>query len=885
VKPLVHMAPSAEGDCVANTHDESLRGLTSPEVVDRRSRFGDNRVPPATSTPVWRRLLAELTHFFAALLWGASLLALVAGMPEMAAAIALVIVVNALFAFAQERKAEHAAASMQHMVPRIVLVRRDGELRQMDANELVVDDLVALTAGDRVPADGVVVSAQALEVNTSLITGESVPVDLDVGGVVIAGTFVVQGEALARVTAVGVHTRLAGLADLTRSVVRPTSPLALEMKRVVRTISMIAISTGAAFLIAALVAEIDLQNAVTFSIGVTVALVPEALLPTVTLSLALGAQRIAKRHAVVRHLESVETLGSVTFICTDKTGTLTRNQMQVVRLWTPVGTLTIEGEGYAPAAEIVGSPAVRQAAASVALAAKACSKGRAVETASGWTPQGDPMEAAIDALGNRLLLTETSPPTRVFPFDPQRRRMSVLRGDEIFVKGAPDAVLPLCTDDRGRLAAADEVAHGMASAGLRVLAVASRGAGDDPSSANEAERGLSLLGLLGLSDPARPNARAALQACRDAGIKVAMVTGDHPATAAAIARQVGLAVGEQRVLTGLELPDDEARLAELIDHDGVVIARVAPEQKLRIARALQSRGHTVAMTGDGVNDGPALQEADIGVAMGERGSDVAREASDLVLLDDDFTTIVATIEQGRGTFLNVRRFLTYHLTDNVAELFPLVVWALSGGTFPLALGVLQILALDLATDTLTAVALGGERPHGRVMRRPPVSGRLLNRTVAWRSFVLLGPTEALLAMSAFVSVLLVSGWRWGSTPDASLLAQASGAYFITVVAAQMGNAFACRSSTLTIGHLGLMTNRLLIWSVLTALGVGVAMVFFPPLARLLGQTPPPAIGWVLAAAAPFVLLAVDGADKAWRLRRYGRSEPPPAAGSGVGATT
>ncbi len=277
-----------------------------------------------------------------------------------------------------------------------------------------------------------------------------------------------------------------------------------------------------------------------------------------------------------------------------------------------------------------------------------------------------------------------------------------------------------------------------------------------------------------------------------------MVTGDHPATAAAIAKQVGLSIGEERVLTGAELPEDDVQLGELIDHDGVVIARVAPEQKLRIASALQARGHVVAMTGDGVNDGPALQEADIGIAMGESGSDVAREASDLVLLDDDFTTIVATVEQGRGTFLNVRRFLTYHLTDNVAELFPLVVWALSGGAFPLALGVLQILALDLATDTLTAVALGGERPHGRVMQRPPVSGRLLSRTVAWRSFALLGPTEALLAMTAFIAVLLAGGWQWGTTPDSGLLAQASGAYFITVVAAQMGNAFACRSSTLTI---------------------------------------------------------------------------------------
>jgi magnesium-transporting ATPase (P-type) len=352
-----------------------------------------------------------------------------------------------------------------------------------------------------------------------------------------------------------------------------------------------------------------------------------------------------------------------------------------------------------------------------------------------------------------------------------------------------------------------------------------------------------------------------------------MVIGDHPATATAIARQVGLTVGEERVLTGDQLPTDDSSLGELIDHDGAVLARVAPEQKLRIARALQSRGHVVAMTGDGVNDGPALQEADIGMAMGESGSDVAREASDRVLLDDDFTTIVATVEQGRGTFLNVRRFLTYRLTDNVAELFPLVAWALSGGAFPLALGVLQIIALDLATDTLSAVALGGERPHRHVMRRPPVSGRLLNRTVAWRAFGLLGPTEAVLAMTAFLAVLLGGGWSWGQTPSAGLLAQASGAYFLTVVTTQSVNAFLCRSSTLTLRHLGLTSNRMLLVSVLIEFVAAMAMLLLPQLNQALGQDTPPAVGWAMALAAPAVLLLVDAADKAARRGRYEASTP------------
>jgi calcium-translocating P-type ATPase len=868
-KALVAGCRSQHGVDMGTVANEPLIGLTDTQAIERRARLGDNRLPRSTSVPAWRRLAAELTHFFAVLLWLAAGLAFIAGLPQLTVAIALVVLINAVFAFAQERKAEQAAAAMQDMVPRTVLVRRNGRQRRLPADELVTDDIAFLAAGDRVPADGLVVDEHSLEIDTSIITGESVPVELDVGDGLTCGTFVVQGEGLMRVTAVGVRTRLAGLADLTRSVTRPTSPLALEMRRVVRTIATIAVSTGVAFLIVALVAQTDLQNAVTFAIGVTVALVPEALLPTVTLSLALGAQRIAKRHAVVRHLESVETLGSVTYICTDKTGTLTRNEMQVVHVWTPAGSVQIDGDGYTPVATIVGSDQAREAAERTALAARVCSSGSAVEENGSWVAHGDPMEAAIDALVRRLGLTKPNSPSRLFPFDPHRRRMSALLDDQVLVKGAADSVLPVCRSDTVNLAAADQGSHAMASAGLRVLAIACRSCTDgEPQDADGAEHDLTLLGLIGLSDPARPDAGRALAACREAGIKVSMVTGDHPATAWAIADQVGLAVGERQVVTGDHLPSDSRSLGELLDHDGMVVARVTPEQKLAITSALQSRGHVVAMTGDGVNDGPALQEADIGIAMGASGSDVAREASDLVLLDDDFSTIVATVEQGRGTFLNVRRFLTYHLTDNVAELFPLVMWALSGGAFPLALGVLQILALDLTTDTLSAVALGGEQPHGRVMRRPPVSGRLLSGSVARRAFGLLGPTEALLAMAAFVAVLIAGGWTWWSTPPPSLLAQASGAYFLTVVTAQSANAFACRSSTLTPRALGWTSNRLLLISVVVEFLFAMMLLLVAPIAGILGQAPPTVWGWALAGLAPAVLLVIDAADKKVRLRNY-----------------
>ena len=337
-----------------------------------------------------------------------------------------------------------------------------------------------------------------------------------------------------------------------------------------------------------------------------------------------------------------------------------------------------------------------------------------------------------------------------------------------------------------------------------MLAVAGRAVdGEVPVSAESAERDLELYGLLALEDPPRADVREAIASCRRAGIKVAMVTGDHPETAAAIATETGLRNADDPVLLGHDLPDDEQVLGAVLDRDGIVVARVSPEDKLRIARALRARGHVVAMTGDGVNDGPALHEADVGIAMGESGTDVAREASDLVLLDDHFATIVAGIEQGRATFLNVRRFLTYHLTDNVAELTPFAVWALSGGRFPLALGVLQIIALDIGTDTMSAVALGAEPPSSNVLGRRPVSGRLLNQTVARRAFGLLGPLEALLSMTAFLVSLAAAGWTPGdSFPTGNALAAASGAAFMAVVFAQAGNAFACRSTSRWPGALG-----------------------------------------------------------------------------------
>jgi magnesium-transporting ATPase (P-type) len=847
-------------------------GLTSTGARDRLRRDGPNVLPGAAAVPAWRRLVAQLTHFFAVLLWIAATLAVIGGMPQLGAAIAVVVVVNGVFAFAQEHRAERAASALQDLLPRSVTVVRDGATTTIDARELVVDDLVVLDAGDRVSADLELVEAHGLSLDTSTLTGESVPERLGARDLAPAGTFVVEGEARAVVRATGTGTRLAGIAALARSRHRPPSPLARQLARLVRTIAVIAVGVGGAFFVLALALGTAASDGFLFAVGVTVALVPEGLLPTVTLSLAVGAERMAERQALVRRLESVETLGSTTIVCTDKTGTLTVNQMTVVEVWTPVGCVGVDGRGYGPEASVDGAPEAVGAAARAARAARLASSGRAVADGGGWRAQGDPMEAAVDALARRLGSDDDHPGVVArFPFDPRRRMMSIATRDEVLTKGAPEAVLARCRLAAPERDALDGELDRLSRRGLRLLAVAARACGPvAPRSPDEAERDLTLLAVLGFEDPPRPGTDVALATCRGAGIRVVMVTGDHPATARAIAEETGLWRDGARLLDGHQLPDDDAVLGALIDRDGTVVARVAPEDKLRIARSLQARGHVVAMTGDGVNDGPALQQADIGVAMGASGTDVAREAADLVLLDDRFATIVDAVAQGRATYTNVRRFLTYHLTDNVAELTPFVVWALSAGRVPLALGVLQILFLDIGTDLLPALALGADPPGPDVLRRPPHSGSLLDRHVLFRVFAVLGPTEAAMEMAAFLVAFVAAGWAFGESFPDDAVAAASGAAFAAVVVGQLANALACRSAWRPFWRVPWRENHLVPVALAVEAVALAVFVFVGPVADLLDQAPPPALAWPVVLAAAPAVLAVDTLHKALRARR-----PPP----------
>ncbi|MGN6220845.1 MAG: cation-translocating P-type ATPase [Microbacterium sp.] len=837
------------------------QGLTSTEAADRLARVGQNAVPQQRRVSPWRMLFAELTHLLAVLLWIAAALSVVAGMPALAIAIVTIVALNAVFAFAQEYRADRSAQRLRQLLPATARVVRDGTATAVPAVELVPGDLVLLSAGDRVAADLTVVRSASLSLDESLLTGESAAVPHEAGDLIRGGTFVVQGEAAAVVAATGAKTALADIGRLGESATRPPSPMAMELRRVVRVIAIIAAVVGVGLGGVSLLLGLGLQQAFVFAIGVSVALVPEGMLPTVTLSLARGAELMAAKHALVRRLDAVETLGATSFICTDKTGTLTENRMNVLEVVTAAGRVEIEGEGYGPTATLTGPADAVAAVPLVARTALRCVEGRVALRDGRWEASGDPMEAALHCLALRVGV-EVEPEGRRHPFSADRLLSSSVDGDVVSVLGATEGVLARCRAvPPGLQGEIDE----LTGAGRRVLAVASRDARGVPAA--ELGHDLDFVGVIALEDPPRAGVREALERCRAADIRIAMITGDHPRTGAAIAREIGLLEPHGVVLDGAALPTTDAELADLVDHaGGVVVARATPADKLRIARALRSHGHVVAMTGDGVNDAPALREADVGVAMGASGSDVAREAADVVLLDDHFATIVAAIELGRATFKNIRRFLTYHLTDNVAELAPFVVWALTGSAVPLAIGVMQVIALDLGSDMLPALALGAEPARADVMQG---RGRrsVVDRALLLRAFFLLGLTEAVVAMLSFVVVLSAGGWRWGQTPAPDALAIASGTAFAAIVFGQMATAFACRSTVRPVWGLDPRTNRLLLGAVAAQAVLLVAFLGIPFLASLLGGAWPSPTGWLLAGSAVPAVIVVDAVSKRIRRRR------------------
>jgi P-type Ca2+ transporter type 2C len=882
-------------------------GLTSEEAASRLGADGPNELPSPKGPGAVRRFLAQTTHFFALLLWAAAALAAVGGMPELAIAIVIVVIVNGLFSFIQEERAEHATHALRELLPVTATVLRNERRVPTPAAELVRGDVILLREGDRISADARILSCESLRVDESALTGESKPagkrsepVDagddpLDAPDLLFAGTYVSSGHGRAVIYATASRTRIGRIAGLTQGVVRRPTPLRLDLDRAVRLIAAFAVGAGLLFFATASALGTPARDGFLFAIGVIVALVPEGLLPTLTLSLSISATRMAHRGALVRSLEAVETLGATTVICSDKTGTMTTNQMTARAGWTSTHTVTATRTGWTPGGTLLEderplSDEVRGDLRALLEAAALCGDARLESHDGVFRCVGDPTEGALLAFARkggveREATERALPRVGEVPFSSDRRRMTTVHrapsGSVAYTKGSPETVIACCGSFRtgdGDLPL-DDARHAevvgqvdrLAHAGLRVLAFATKSFSDGVQASSGMERDLVFLGLIGMEDPVRPEVPSAIARCGDAGIRVLMITGDHPATATSVARAVGL-TGE-RVVLGAELPEaDEELQAMVADPNLSVLARIAPEQKLRIAQAFESLGEVVAMTGDGVNDAPALRRADIGVAMGLTGTDVAREAADLVLLDDDFTHIVEAVEEGRASFDNIRRFLTYHLTDNVAELAPFVVWALSGGRIPLMISVLQVLALDIGTDLLPALALGAERPEPGVMDRPPRARdeRLLDGHVLRRAFAFLGPVEAACSLALVpIGAALFFGWTAGQPlPDSGVPQETlSAVVFAAIVVMQMANAFECRSDPASLFTIGPLTNRLLVGAVTIEALALLVFIYWQPLANALGGAPLDLGQWALVVVTPLVLLGMEEARKAVARRR------------------
>jgi magnesium-transporting ATPase (P-type) len=857
-------------------------GLTSAEAERRLATFGPNVLAEPPRPSELRRFVAQLYHLFALLLWAGAVLAWLGGMPQLSAAIVVVILVNAGFAFVQEYRAERATEALRRMLPTLARVRRDGRTTDVPAEHLVPGDVLLLETGDRISADAELLGGATLRVDNSTLTGESVPVPTSEQ--VFAGTHVVAGRAEALVRETGMRTELGRIAELTQLRRADPSPLELELRHVTKLVALLSIGIGTTFFFLAGALGMGLNERFVFAIGVMVANVPEGLLPTVTLALALATQRMAKRNALVRRLSSVETLGETTVICTDKTGTLTENELTVQRIWTPSREIEVEGVGYEPFGRFHEGGAVvhPRELAELLRAALLCNDSRLVSTEGGWTVRGDPTEGALVVLAEKGGLRHEqesahAPRIAEVPFDSHRRRMTTVHRTNgalvAYVKGAPEEILARSQLSAAERRSAAEAADRMERDALRVLGVARRalpaGSALEPELV---ERELEFLGLVGMIDPPRPEVGEAVDRCHRAGIRILMVTGDAGPTAEAIARRIGLVRRRAHVVTGAELADlDDLRLTRLLQARDVIFARIDPEQKLRLAALLRSKGEVVAMTGDGVNDAPALKEADIGVAMGLRGTDVAKEAADMILLDDNFASVVAAVEEGRAVYDNIRRFSVYHFCSNVGELIPFLVWGLSGGAIPLPLVVMQVLAIDLGTDMLPAIALGTERAEPGTMTRPPRprEERLLSARVLSRAYGFLGLFEALAGMLGFFLAFVLGGWRPGTALPSSgpLYVQATTMTQTGIVMGQVGAGMAMRTNRRSVFSIGLLSNRLLLAGIAFEVGLAVALIYVPGLNSAFHQGPIGLEHWAFLVLWPPIVFGADEARKAFLRRR------------------
>ena len=891
--------------------ESGTAGLTGEEARRRLAQFGPNVLAAPDRYSVFRGLTRHFTHFLAILLWIAAGLSFAAdvmnpgeGMATLGWAILGVILINAVFAFIQEYKAERAVQALHLLLPDKAWVTRGGQSVEVARSEIVPGDLLILEEGERIPADARLIEASGMRVDNAALTGESKPKRrtadvaedghwLDIPNLVFAGTTVLSGHGRALVFAAGMRTEFGKIAKLATAVEASLSPLQKEIVKVTRIVAAISLAMGAVFFAIGLWTGLGFWISAIFGIGIIVANVPEGLLPTVTLALAMSSQRMAKRKALVKHLPSVETLGCTTVICTDKTGTLTENRMKVDRFYTD-GLVIESREGCFFTRGRLVSTGEAEGWQLLFDALLHCHNAKRVRRSDGrFTVSGDPTEVALLEFAVEHGLAHRPPLRRMgeLAFDADRKRMSTLHWSEgrlvAFTKGAPESVLPLCT---GTLLHGETVAmtaherarildqsRSFAEQAYRVLAVAMREVAHQPEQieVETIENDLTFLGLVAMMDPPHREVPEAIAKCRRAGVRAIMITGDHPLTALAIARKIGLAPDQAlSPPSGFVPVIDSAQLDRMTNEHlrqlltpsragepDPLFARMAPRHKMRVVSMLKEMGEVVAVTGDGVNDAPALKQADIGVAMGVVGTDVAKEIADIILLDDTFATIVSAIEEGRTVYDNIRKFTSYILASNVPEIVPFLSYGFLG--LPLALTIPQVLAVDLGTDMIPALGLGTERPHAEVMDLPPRprSERLLSLGLLLRAYLFLGLIEAAVAMGGFFLYLFAHGWSWGQHLDWSspLYREATTVTFAGIVLAQVANVFACRSDRLSVTSLGWFDNRLILWGIAVELAI-MGLIAYTPAGHAIFGTGSPAF-WIfgpLAAGAAILFLAEEG---------------------------
>ena len=896
------------------TDEQGLRDL---EAADRIKKTGKNLLKKAKQTPQIIKFLKNVTSLFAILLWIGGGLCFIPGvdMPQLGWAIFVVILVNAVFSYWQEFKAEKAVEALQKMIPNKTKVLRDGEKKEIDSSEIVYGDIVFFDEGDIITADARLLETYEMKVNNSMLTGESraiyktaEPIKgefyflwTEVPNMVFAGTSVSSGSGKAVVIGTGMNTEVGNIAAITQALKKDLSPLQKEMKRAVNTITVISISLGIIFFfLGKMFGGLSYIGAFIFTIGITVANIPEGLLPTLSLALAMGVTRMAKRNVLVKELSSVETLGSASVICTDKTGTITTNKISVCKMFINGENYSISGDSYNPLGEFSGENGELfdkkllaekeefKQFLNIAILCNNSSLNKPLNEKENWTISGDPTEAALLVMGKKLFLDDAKikdENRRInhFPFESIRKMMSVVTINSkeetiVLTKGAPLETIEKCkyiyingeireldTVDRENIRIKNDK---FASEGLRVLAFAYKKCGNEKIETKEdAEKDLIFMGMTGMIDPHRAEVPEAVKKCRAAGIKIFIITGDYGLTARAIAFNIGLIDSQDNciIVSGMELSGmDDKKLQELLKGEKpVIFSRMEPIQKMRVATCAKQMGEIVAVTGDGVNDAIALKSADIGIAMGNDASAAAKEAASMIVLDGNFASIVYAIEEGRAVYANIKRFVTYIFSSNVPELVPFILFVML--KIPLPLTVMQILAIDLGTDLVPALALGVEKAEPGIMNKPPrkKTDKLIDFNLFLRGYFFLGMIETTLCMVAYTFAYYTHGWRPGMpmADSGHIYMLATTMSLVGIVAGQVGNIFCCRTDRESVFKVGLFSNKLVLVGIASEILLILVFLYTPFFQKIFGLVPIGLKEWSLLITFPFIIIALEEGRK------------------------